>query len=461
MLFNSYHFILAFLPITAAGYFLVCRGPYARYSQLWLVAASLLFYSAWNPIYLPLILGSIAFNFVVSRAIYDGRDVRHRSKRLLMLGLIANLALLGYFKYADFFTANVNATLGVQLPMLHVALPLGISFFTFTQIAFLVDTYQHRASRPSLINYALFVSYFPHLLAGPILHHREMMPQFEDARNRRINFDNISHGVFLFAIGLTKKVVLADSFADIADSGFNRPDKWAMADSWLIVLAYGLQLYFDFSGYTDMALGVARMFNIRLPINFNSPYRATSIQEFWHRWHITLSRFMREYVYIPLGGSRTGRIMVARNVLITFALGGLWHGAGWTFVVWGILHGGALVTQRMWREFAPPLPRWLGWFLTFVFVNVAWVFFRAPTVHDALTLVEGLVGRHGLTPPLASPFEIMLVAVGLLVVLTGSNSNVLAEKHRLMWRTVALTAILLSAGFLSLGETSPFIYFNF
>ena len=461
MLFNSYDFILAFLPVTVVIYFLLSRSFLARYSQLWLVVASLFFYGVWNPSYLPLILGSITFNFAISRAIYVRGDRTQPARGLLILGIAANLLLLGYFKYTDFFIANLNSAFAHQLPLLHIVLPLGISFFTFTQIAFLVDTYQRRASRPSFVNYALFVSYFPHLLAGPILHHREMMPQFEDAQNRRLNFDNVSRGLFLFAIGLVKKVILADSFAEIADSGFRQPGKWALADAWLVTLAYSLQLYFDFSGYTDMALGISRMFNIRLPINFNSPYRATSIQDFWRRWHITLSRFMREYLYVPLGGNRAGRLATARNVLITFILGGLWHGAGWTFVAWGALHGCALVVQRIWSQWAPPLPSWLAWFLTFVFVNIAWVFFRAPTISDALALLQGMAGYHGVARPLASPFEILFIVVGLFIVLRGTSSNRIVEERPLTLRNSALVALLLAAGVVSLSQTSPFIYFNF
>ena len=461
MLFNSYPFILAFLPLTAAVYFLLCRSALAPYSQLWLAVASLLFYGAWNPIYLPLILGSIAFNFAVSRGIYARRDLPLAAKRLLVLGVVGNLLLLGYFKYADFFIENLNLALGSHIQMLHVILPLGISFFTFTQIAFLVDTWQQRATRPGFVNYTLFVSYFPHLLAGPILHHREMMPQFEDAQNRRLNFDNIARGLLLFSIGLAKKVILADSFAEIADAGFGQPGKWALADAWLIALAYTLQLYFDFSGYTDMAIGISRMFNIRLPINFDTPYRATSIQDFWRRWHITLSRFLRQYVYVPLGGNRAGRLATARNVLVTFLLGGLWHGAAWTFVVWGALHGAAMVVQRTWREFALPLPTWLAWLLTFIFVNVAWVFFRAHSIHDALELLQGMSGWRGVAAPLASPLQVLLLAVGLWLAVWGANSNTVVESRLFTLRSAMLAALLLAAGFLSLSQTSPFIYFNF
>jgi len=224
-----------------------------------------------------------------------------------------------------------------------------------------------------------------------------------------------------------KKVVLADSFAEIADGGFKQPGNWTLVDAWLITLAYTLQLYFDFSGYTDMALGISRMLNIQLPVNFNSPYRATSIQDFWRRWHITLSRFMREYIYLPLGGNRSGRLVTYRNLLLTFVLGGLWHGAGWTFVIWGALHGAAMVVQRVWHEFARPLPSWAGWVLTFVFVNIAWVFFRANTLDDAWSLVQGMAGLHGIAAPLGTPREILFIFIGLAIVLRGPNSNLIVS----------------------------------
>jgi D-alanyl-lipoteichoic acid acyltransferase DltB (MBOAT superfamily) len=461
VLFNSYQFLLAFLPLTATVYFLLCRGRRAGAAQLWLLAASLFFYGAWNPVFVPLIAASVAFNFLVSRLIAQRREMAAAAKGVLIFGVAGNLLLLGYFKYTDFFVDNVNQVLGSQWPLLHIVLPLGISFFTFTQIAFLVDTWQGRASRPGIVNYALFVSYFPHLLAGPILHHREMMPQFENPGNQRVDFNNLAGGLLLLAFGLAKKVIVADSLAEFADAGFANPGHWSLADAWLVALAYSLQLYFDFSGYTDMAIGISRLFNIRLPINFNTPYRAVSIQDFWGRWHMTLSRFLREYVYIPLGGNRAGTFAIARNTLLTFLLGGLWHGAGWTFVLWGALHGCALVVQRFWRTTGIPLPVWLAWLLTFIFVVVSWVFFRAGSVNDALALLQGMAGLRGTEMPGASAQDIILIAAALLMATLGANSNAIADKRPLTLGSGILAALLLAGGFLSLGRTSPFIYFNF
>ena len=459
MQFNSYAFILAFLPLTAAGYFLLCGSRLAAYSQLWMLLASLLFYSVWSPVYLPLMLGSIGFNFMLSRGI-NARAGQSAARGLLIAGIAGNLLLLGYFKYADFFIGNLNLVTGGQLPLPHIILPLGISFFTFTQIAYLVDTFQHRASRPGFVNYALFVSYFPHLLSGPILHHGEMMPQFENAQNRSFNADNFARGLLLFALGLAKKVVLADSLAAIADAGFKQPGAAGFADAWLIALAYTLQLYFDFSGYTDMALGMSRMFNIRLPVNFDSPYRATTIQDFWRRWHITLSRFLRQYLYLPLGGNRAGSFATARNLFLTFLLGGLWHGAGWTFVIWGALHGAAMVAHRAWSALRKPLPVWLAWLTTFVFVLVAWVFFRAATLADALALLAGMAGVRGFAAPATGLTSVLLIGLAFWLALSRINTNALVEKP-LSRISAALAVIALVAGVLSLSQTSPFIYFNF
>jgi len=408
MQFNSYAFILAFLPLTAAGYFLLCGSRLAAFSQLWMLLASLLFYSVWSPVYLPLMLGSIGFNFLIGRGI-NARAGQSAARALLIAGIAGNLLLLGYFKYADFFIGNLNAVTGGHLPLPHIILPLGISFFTFTQIAFLVDTFQRRASRPGFVNYALFVSYFPHLLSGPILHHGEMMPQFENAQNRRFDADNFARGLLLFALGLAKKAVLADSLAEIADAGFKQPGSAGFADAWLIALAYTLQLYFDFSGYTDMALGMSRMFNIRLPVNFDSPYRATNIQDFWRRWHITLSRFLRDYLYVPLGGNRNGPARRYINLLLTMLLGGLWHGAGWTFVLWGALHGVYLCVNHAWRalreSFGHDLRHSTAWgraaacVVTFAAVVVGWVIFRADSVATAAVMLRGMAGLNGFALP--------------------------------------------------------------
>ena len=474
MLFNSYDYLFYFLPLSLAGFFVLGRRP--GWSVAWLVAASLFFYAWWDPRYLPLILASIGFNFAVGRLLH--RAPRHASL-VLAIGVAANLLLLGVFKYADFALANAAALLGRGLPLPHLVLPLGISFFTFTQIAYLVDVYRARAREPSLANYALFVSFFPHLLAGPILHHSEMMPQFASPTNKRPQAANLAAGLFLLCIGLVKKVCFADQLAPLADAGFAHSGALSSTGAWLAVAAYTLQIYFDFSGYTDMALGAARMFNIELPLNFNSPYHATNIREFWLRWHMTLSRFLREYLYIPLGGNRHGAWRTALAVMATFVLGGLWHGAAWTFVVWGALHGAALVCYRAWERTGLALPRPVAWAVTFLFVMIAWVFFRAPSLGAAAAMLRAMAGINAgatatgqawldqlaaaLTPdPQTAALWIAAVLVASLVVAAQRrNSNVMAREFRPGWPSAIVVTLGLVVSVLQLGKVAPFIYFNF
>lgn len=485
MLFNSYEYIFLFLPVSILVYFLLNRFTSTSLAKAWLVLSSLFFYSWWNVAYLPLILASILVNYAVGSALVKPPTRSLSPKMILVIGIGFNLLLLGYFKYTDFFLTNVNLALGTALPLLQIILPLGISFFTFTQIAYLVDAYRAQAEEYELVNYALFVTFFPHLLAGPILHHREMMPQFESEQNKRVNYQNMAQGLFLFVLGLFKKVVIADSLAKAATYGFDTAGTLTLVEAWITSLSYTLQLYFDFSGYTDMAIGSALMFNIRLPINFNSPYKSKSIQEFWRRWHITLSRFLREYIYIPLGGNRRGENAIYRNIMITFLLGGLWHGAGWTFVFWGFLHGAGLAVQRWWAKLNLHLPRLLAWLLTFNFVNIAWVFFRAENWADALKVLSGMFGMSGVILPasLASrggawsgygvqfasladrfpdlPQAAGLVLVGFLLAVFFRNSMEMMERFRPHWLNSLFIAVLAVWAILNLNKVSEFIYFNF
>jgi alginate O-acetyltransferase complex protein AlgI len=399
MLFNSYEFIFMFLPIMFVVYFYLMSKRVVLGAKIWLVAGSLFFYSYWNITYLPLILISMFTNYGVGLTLVNQDRVKISSKTVLTFGIFFNLALLGYFKYTDFFLENFNGIFGSNIPLPHIILPLGISFFTFTQIAFLVDAYKKEAKEYNIFNYMLFVTYFPHLLAGPILHHKEMMPQFASVKNYAKNYKNIALGLFIFSIGLFKKVVIADTFAVWANAGFDTATTLNLIEAWATSLSYTFQLYFDFSGYTDMAIGVSLMFNIKLPINFNSPYKALSIQDFWRRWHITLSRFLRDYLYIPLGGNRKGEIRTYANLITTFLLGGLWHGAGWTFIIWGLLHGIALAIHRMWQSFGFKLNKILAWFITFNFVNIAWIFFRAKDFESAMKVLGGMFSLDNIVLP--------------------------------------------------------------
>jgi alginate O-acetyltransferase complex protein AlgI len=393
MLFSSWKFILVFLPLVLGVYFGLIGRRLVTAARVWLVLASLYFYAYWDPRYLPLLLASIGVNFALGTRLarmHAEPDAAPR-KRLLVAGIAANLLLLGYYKYTDFVLANLGGVLGAGFEPQGIVLPLAISFFTFTQIAYLVDSYRGETAGYDLLGYTLFVSYFPHLIAGPIVHHRDLLPQFASRRALVLSWPNMQRGLALFAIGLFKKVAIADTFAVWADAGFDGSGPLDFFAAWGASLSYTFQLYFDFSGYCDMALGASLLFNLWLPINFASPYQALDIRDFWRRWHVTLGRFLRDYLYIPLGGNRGSDAHTARNLMLTFTLAGLWHGATWMFVLWGALHGAALVVHRTWQRFGTPLPRPAAWLLTFGFVNLAWVVFRAETPDAALRVFGGML----------------------------------------------------------------------
>ncbi len=483
MLFNSYEFIFAFLPFTFLLYFFLLHKRLIVASKAFLVFASLFFYSWWNISYLPLILSSMLFNYVIGNSLNSNfSKVKLEKKSLLIFGIIFNLGLLGYFKYSDFFIGNINTLMDVNIELLKLALPLAISFFTFQQIAYLVDSYRQETAEYDFLNYALFVTFFPQLIAGPIVHHKEMMPQFASRWNLVKQYQNIALGIFIFSMGLFKKVVIADSLATWANNGFDKAEVLNLIEAWATSLSYTFQLYFDFSGYTDMAIGAALLFNIKLPVNFNSPYKARDIQDFWRRWHITLSRFLREYIYIPLGGNRVSEYRIQMNLMLTFLIGGLWHGVGWTFVFWGFLHGSALITHRIWKSLGFRFNTILAWFITFNFINITWVFFRAKEWEDAVKVLSGMMGLNGLFLPLhmakyqiafieysdawlsniyASKYLILELLVVLLMTLFFKNSMELKEKIGFNLITVLFTAGLLISSFLHLSGVHEFLYFNF
>lgn len=410
MLFNSYEFLFLFLPVVFAGFFWLARFGHSI-SALWLSLASLVFYGWWSPKYVWLLLFSILLNYSLSYLI--GHAVtRTRAKSFLIFAIAANLALLGFFKYANFFIGSINEISEGALPFVNIILPLGISFFTFTQIAYLVDVHRGIVREYNFNHYLLFVTYFPHLIAGPVLHHAQMMPQFARSETYRLRLDNVAVGLSIFTIGMVKKVLLADSFAEYTGPVFAAAGQGIQPDfieAWTGTLAFTLQLYFDFSGYSDMAIGLSLLFGIKLPINFNSPYKASNIIEFWRRWHMTLSQFLRDYLYIPLGGNRKGKALRHINLMITMVLGGLWHGANWTFVIWGALHGVYLVVNHAWRSL---VGRWIpvtgvkasiyhvtATVLTFLCVVVAWIFFRADSWHAAVAVLKGCFGYGGISLP--------------------------------------------------------------
>lgn len=446
--------------------------------------ASLFFYSWWGLKYLPLITISILVNYGVGTALSKcskeselQTEVKWQGlsrKLLLILGLTFNLGLLAYFKYANFFVQNLNAATGSDIQLAKIVLPLAISFFTFQKIAYLVDSYRGETKGYSFLDYALFVTFFPQLIAGPIVHHKEIVPQFSNHKNSSLRYNNIATGIFIFSIGLFKKIVLADTFSQWATPGFNTPLSLNALEAWTTSLSYTFQLYFDFSGYTDMAIGAALLFNIRLPINFNSPYKAVSIQDFWRRWHITLSNFLRDYLYIPLGGNRKGEMRMYANLFATFLLGGLWHGASWMFLTWGALHGGALVISRLWQRLGLKLPNFVGWFITFNFVNVAWVFFRAKDMNSALKVLHGMVGNYepalhenlfDLYVVIAGNIQLLTMIAAMGTVLIAKNTSTIFKDSNITIKRTILGGILLGFAIifsLSAGVTaSEFLYFNF
>lgn len=493
MLFSSPVFIFIFLPITLLVYLIFLKNNQSLYGKLWLVVCSLFFYGYWNPKYLALIILSIIVNYCLGLVIRGLSKVNQRRAKLtLFLGIVLNLFALFYFKYADFFIATVNQVLLTDFPALNIILPLAISFFTFQQVAFLVDTYRKECEEVDFISYCLFVSFFPQLIAGPIVHHKEMMPQFKNVQSNAYNWTNVSLGIFAFSVGLFKKLIIADTFSKWANMGFNNPEIIGFWDAWVTSLSYTFQLYFDFSGYADMAIGVALLFNIKLPRNFNSPYKATNIQEFWRRWHMTLSRWFGEYVYKVLGGNKLGFAFTLRNLFITAFISGIWHGAGWTFIIWGIFHGVAMVMHRIWNTIGFRMGKKAGWVLTFLFVNFTWVFFRAESIRDAVDIIKGMSGINGgfgvsneISSFISYSFEILpklkavetafladmsslwLLCFAFFIVLKCDNTEehlqYLTRNNNIVKYSL-ITSVLLFVSLLSfLGETtySEFLYFNF
>lgn len=502
MLFNSFEFIFLFLPITLLIYFQIGKRGYYKIAIAWLVVASLFFYGWWNPSYLGLLSFSILFNYFVGSILSQPITILINKRLLLTLGIAANVAGIGYFKYANFFTSNVNALLDTVFNLNTIILPLAISFFTFEQIAYLVDVYRGETKEHSFLNYCLFVTFFPRLLAGPIIRHQEVMPQFAKKSIYQFNSEDMAVGLTTFLLGLSKKVLLADSIVVYATPVFAAAADGVhltFFEAWTGALAYSLQLYFDFSGYSDMAIGASRMFGIKLPLNFNSPYKAVSIIDFWRRWHITLSNFLRDYLYISLGGNRKGQLRRHTNLMITMLLGGLWHGAGWTFVFWGGLHGTYLIVNHQWNSLRRSLghdlkkshwwSRCLSILVTFLAVVVSWVFFRAENMETAIAMCYAMVGTNGFSLASSLPIDKKVVLLMLLCVWLLPNTQQWMGQHnpalnhqpgaentsgwgkslwqKLQWQPTSFNVFLVSVmAFIAIIKVlsvtkSEFLYFNF
>lgn len=504
MLFNSYIFILFFLPVTVSGYFLINKYHKSESSRIdlwWLFLMSLWFYGYSNPVYLILILSSICVNFFVTGRIMVNRkkETLKSAKNWMLIGIVFNLALIFYFKYYDFFISNMNIVFQKDWVLKNIALPLGISFFTFQQISYVVDCYREKETMQySFIEYAAYVTFFPQLVAGPIVMHSELVPQMQDKAKKKIDFDNMSMGLYALALGLGKKVLLADTLSKIVNTGYADINSLNRISAIVIMISYTLQIYFDFSGYCDMALGMARMFNIDLPLNFNSPYKAKTVSEFWDRWHMTLTRFFTHYVYIPLGGSRKGKLRTYLNTMIVFLLSGIWHGANWTFVLWGVIHGTFMTMEKIIKDVfriadkklntvIAFIGKIIGGIYTFVFVNLTWVIFRANTIGEAKEFLHRLtVSEGGLNANILEKISdlvemrmlyrlgmggifdqhpyfpcILIVGVLLFAVWFMRNTQEKIGTGKYGVTRSLITMVLIVWSVISLSDVSEFLYFNF
>ncbi len=483
MLFNSYIFILLFLALCIIGYFGLNHFKKYNLAMAYLLGMSLWFYGYNNINYLWILIFSVLINYGFYLLINKTNKI---AKKVLMIaGVSINVGILLYFKYMDFFIGNINGIFKTEIEFLRIALPLGISFFTFQQISFIVDAYRNEIPKYNFLHYACFVTYFPQLIAGPIVTHDELVPQFMDASKKKFNSENFAKGIYLFTMGLAKKVLIADTFGRMVSYGYSVYETLNTPAALLVILGYTIQIYFDFSGYCDMAIGLGKMMNFDLPLNFDSPYKALTITEFWERWHMTLTRFFTKYVYIPLGGNRKGEIRTCINVLVVFLISGFWHGASWTFVLWGVMHGIFNVITRVFRKFFEKIHPALNWLITFTFVNVTWVFFRADTFAQALTILRKAVSFEftGFDTTFISEMEsaelveimdilsirstypqIILMGwfvVAFILVLGSKNAYEKMKTFKPTVVTLVVTLFLLVWSVFSLEGISEFLYFNF
>lgn len=497
MIFSSFTFIFIFLPCALLGFYILKALKFYQFAKIFLVGASLVFYAYWKLDYLFILLFSVLINFFIANMI-----LRKWGGVFVYVGVIFNLVFLGFFKYTDFLLENFNlffklANLDFNIPLPHILLPLAISFFTFQQIAFLVDCYKkandsglQNKQKIDFVDYCLFISFFPQLIAGPIVHHKEMMPQFHSLLNPKkelVDWELMAKGLFIFSIGFFKKIYIADSFALWANAGFKIVEQGRflnIIEAWVTSLCYTFELYFDFSGYCDMAIGLALFFGIILPINFNSPYKSLNIADFWRRWHITLGRFLKEYLYIPLGGNRLGRLINLRNLFIVAFLSGIWHGAGWGFVIWGLLHAFAMVLHRIYSFWAKGQKflklksyKIFAWFLTFNFINIAWIFFRSENLQGAINLLKSMFGVVWVELPfkwytrMSYTLEsiggrnetLFSIIIAFVLCLACKNSIEQSENFSPNFKTMLFVTLLLIFSFFTLAAIPyvEFIYFNF
>ncbi len=487
MLFNSYIFVLFFLPVCLIGYFSLNHSQKYHLAQAFLLLMSLWFYGYQNPYYLIIIISSVIGNYLVTRLMAKTEN-RNLRKWEMIGAVVLNFGVLFYFKYYNFFLSNLNQVFSSDFTLKNIVLPLGISFFTFQQVSYVIDAYRGEVQQYPFLQYACFVTYFPQLVAGPIVTHDELIPQFLDENKKTFNWDNFAKGLFMFTLGLSKKVLLADTFGRVADWGFADVQALDTTNALLVTLAYTIQIYFDFSGYSDMAVGMGKMMNIDIPLNFDSPYVALTITDFWKRWHKTLTRFLTKYIYIPLGGNRKGEIRTYVNILVVFLASGIWHGANYTFILWGLLHGFFQVITRRWKSVFEKMHPALSWLITFAFVSVTFALFRADSVSDALTIVKRLLLMdcgdidYNITTALMIPelqyaityfpfmaplktFPTLLIPLlyggSLFLILGCKNAYHKMQTFTPSWKNLLVMVFLLVWCISSFASVSTFLYFNF
>ena len=481
MNFNSYIFILAFLPIVLFIYFLLGHFKKYRLSQVSLILSSIIFYGYFKFEYIFLLVISVLINYVLSNILYknDGK----KNKFLLLFSICLNIGILCYFKYLNFMIKNINLIFKSNFDFINVIIPLGISFFTFQQISYLVDSYKKERKEYKFIDYASYIIFFPQLTAGPISLHDEMIHQFSDNKNKHFNIQNFSKGLYAFSLGLFKKIILADTFLKVTNIVFGDPNIVNTTDLIIGMLAYTFQIYFDFSGYCDMGIGISYMFNIKLPINFDSPYKSYSIIEFWKRWHITLTKFFTKYVYIPLGGNRKGKIRTYINIMIVFLISGIWHGANYTFILWGILHGIASIYDRIFKNRKEKKHMAFNWLITFIFINICWTIFRADSLSSARHIFDNILTLNfmPINPNIINAFVFpefkyimdifhvtnlniclfIFFIASFYIVLGMKNTNEKLEEFKPTCLNAVLTGILFVWSIISITGVTTFIYVNF
>ena len=487
MLFNSYIFVFLFFPLVVAGYYGLQHFGWEKVALGFLIMMSMIFYGYNSVEYLMILITSIVLNYLLVQMM--GRTGSSGFRRMLMvLGLLLNLGILFCFKYYDFFIENVNAVLRTDYHFLRLALPLGISFYTFLQLSYVIDSYRGECEQYSFLEYAAYVSFFPQLIAGPIVYHNELIPQLRAKENHRINYENMSKGIYAFALGMAKKVLIADTLSKVVTVGYANVDELNSISTIIVMICYSMQIYFDFSGYCDMAYGIGFLFNVELPFNFNSPYKAVSVRDFWDRWHMTLTRFFTKYVYIPLGGSRKGKIRTYLNVMIVFLVSGIWHGANWTFILWGIVNGLGNLFDRLFAGILDKIPRVVRITVTFCFCSIAWSMFRAESVGQGWQMIKNLQmtgdGKvySAITDAFNKIFEVKLferagfgsllqiypwlllvifIVILIIACLAMRNTQEKVNDGRYRTGRIVTTVVLLLWSVLSLSEVSEFLYFNF